>query len=320
MIKPKIGILAICIAITLGAGSCFTGVESTPRIGDSEVKKEKATGRTPEQDFLRNIKPVPPKDWKPGKAFKVTDSRIYRIFSLSPDDTAPLTGKNLYYKSMAPAKSLTGDDATEIVFTDDCGIEYNYCLNGVTSEKLDTITSLDIPFTVDLDIVDEIRNALVGKSYYIKTPAWYRPEDMSKINGLRQIQVHIDSVLPGDSYFPAILCFSIPDEKLAQRLDGKSFAVYMSVGESRVATRNFDTLFSFNNPRKEHPEITNDIWALIISSKVKEGMTREECRLALGTAPEILRTPSYGGMREVWSYSDGVFLIFEDGLLTRFRQ
>ena len=48
-------------------------------------------------------------------------------------------------------------------------------------------------------------------------------------------------------------------------------------------------------------------------------MTRDECRLALGAPPEVLRTPSYGGMREVWSYSDGVFLIFEDGYLTRFR-
>ena len=48
-------------------------------------------------------------------------------------------------------------------------------------------------------------------------------------------------------------------------------------------------------------------------------MSREECRMALGQAPEILRTPSYGGMREVWSYSDGIFLIFEDGYLTRYR-
>lgn len=315
----KILIVIIAAIVTLGAGGCFTGVESTPRITDSEVKKEKASGVTPEQQFLSHIKPLPPCEWTNGKAFKVTDSRISRIFSLSPEAIAGLPGNNIYFRNMSPTRSMTGDDATEIVFSDANGIEYTYNISGLTSEKLDTLKSLEIPFTVDLDIVRQISESLVGKCFFVKTSAWYNPIDMSKVNGLRHIEIKVDSVLPGDSYFPATVCFSVTDPDLAARVGNNKYAVYMSVGDSRAATRNFETLFSFSNPRKEHPEITNDIWNLIISSKVKYGMTREECRLALGTAPDVLRTPSYGGMREVWSYSDGVFLIFEDGLLTRFR-
>lgn len=310
---------AIAAIIALGSGGCFTGVESTPRITDSEVRKEKAAGITPEQTYLSHIRPLPPSQWQPGKAFKVTDSRISRIFSLSPEAISALPGNNIYFKSMSPVRSLTGDDATEILFADRDGMEYSYSINGLTPERLDTLKYLEIPFTVDLDIVRQIDESLTGKNFYIKTSAWYNPDDMSKVNGLRHIEITVDSVLPGDSYFPATVCFSVTDPEMAARVGNNEYAVYMSVGESRAATRNFDTLFSFNNPRKEHPEITNDIWNLIISSKVKDGMTREECRLALGAAPNVLRTPSYGGMREVWSYSDGVFLIFEDGLLTRFR-
>ena len=49
-------------------------------------------------------------------------------------------------------------------------------------------------------------------------------------------------------------------------------------------------------------------------------MTREECRLALGAPTTLRRIPTYGGMRENWQYSDGVYLYFDDGYLTQYRQ
>lgn len=315
----KVFNLTIFLLLPLFMTGCFTGVESTPRISDSEVRKEKASDMTPEQLFLSDIQPERPSLWKKGKPFKVTDSRISRIFSVPEESVGELVGKTIYFKELSPARTMTGDDATILTFSDDNENLFRYLISGLNLEKIDSLKTLEIPFTVDLDIVARVRKELTGKKYFIKTSAWYNPEDLSKETGLRHIQVQIDTVLPGDSYFPATVCFSIVDSGLASELVEKEHAVLMSIGSSRSATRNFDTLFSFSNPRKEHPEITNDIWSLIISSKVREGMTREECRLALGTAPEVLRTPSYSGMREVWSYSDGVFLIFEDGLLTRYR-
>lgn len=311
---------AACLgACCMALGGCFTGVESTPRIDDDAVKRERAAGTTAEQAFLSGIKPEPPAQWRPGKVFRVTDNRISRIFAAGSRDADSLRGTDLLYAGTAPARSLTGDDATDIRLTTRDGREFSYRIAATDAARIDTMQALDIPFTIDISLVEEIDKALRDNEYYIRTNAWYGTDGLRQENGLRHILVKVDSVVPGDAYFPALVCFSVSDPALRKRTGDHEHAVFMSVGTARSATRNFDVLFSFDNPRKAHPEISDEIWELIISSKVREGMSREECRMALGQAPEILRTPSYGGMREVWSYSDGIFLIFEDGYLTRYR-
>ncbi len=59
---------------------------------------------------------------------------------------------------------------------------------------------------------------------------------------------------------------------------------------------------------------------MIVCSRVRAGMTRDECRLALGQPTDILRIPTNGGMQERWTYSDGIYLVFDDGFLTRYRR
>lgn len=53
---------------------------------------------------------------------------------------------------------------------------------------------------------------------------------------------------------------------------------------------------------------------------VTEDMTRDECRLSLGAPDNIDRRAGYSVLREVWSYENGRYLIFEDGLLRSYRQ
>lgn len=318
MTTRKVIPLCLCLNAMM-LGGCFTGVESTPRIDDAAVKRERAAGITAEQTFLSDVKPEPPSQWRPGKVFRVTDNRISRIFTSGASGADSLRGTDLLFIGTSPARSLTGDDATDIRFATRNGRQLSYRLAATDAARLDTMQTLEIPFTIDLSLVENIDKALRGKEYYIRTNAWYGTDGLRQENGLRHILVKVDSVVPGDAYFPALVCFSVSHPELNRRTGNHEHAVFMSVGNSKSATRNFDVLFSFDNPRKAHPEISDDVWELIISSKVREGMSREECRMALGQAPEILRTPSYGGMREVWSYSDGIFLIFEDGYLTRYR-
>ena len=142
------------------------------------------------------------------------------------------------------------------------------------------------------------------------------------MNGLRHIEVTVDSVVPGDENFPAAVCFSIADSNLAKSagVADKEYMLYMTAGMTRGGSRSFDTLFAFDNPRNRYPEIQDDVWEYIIRSRIRKNMTRDECRLALGSPPSVERVPTYGGMVERWSYTDGVYLIFEDGYLTRFRQ
>lgn len=309
-------------ALLFGAGGCFTGVESTPRIKESDVRHQQADGITPEQRFLTGISPLPPRQWTPERKWLVANDRISLIFSHKSDNTDNLAGHTVRFEGIAPATSLTGEDAGEILLRTDDGRRLYYHVPGLTSSKIDTLSSLEIPFTVDLDIVARIDSAVTGRKLFIRTPSWYSPANRELVQGLRHIEVQIDSVTPGNENFAAAVYFSISDPKILEHLKGNrhEYMVFMSVGNSRAATRNFDTLFSFTDPRTAYPEIKDDVWELIIRSRINKNMTRDEVRLALGSPASVERIPTYGGMIERWSYSDGVFAVFEDGFVTRFRQ
>ncbi len=311
-----VALATLCVSLQ----GCFTGVESTPRISSDDIRRQGAAGVTAEQLFLSDILPTPPAAWTQGKDFRVTDNRIKLIFTTQSSPADSLTGRLLKLDGISSARSLTGDDASEITFYDSQGGRYYYRIPYLDKTKLDTLARLDIPFTIDMEMVRVVDSRMRGQNYFITTPLWYndREGDFDAVNGLRHIEVKIDSVGPGNVNFPFAVYFSVVDPVLAKQVKGHH-ALLMSVGTSRAATRNFETLFAFDNPRKLHPLVTDAAWELIIRSKVEKGMSREECRLALGAPAEVLRIPTYGGMSERWTYTDGVFLIFEDGFLSRFR-
>ncbi len=92
----------------------------------------------------------------------------------------------------------------------------------------------------------------------------------------------------------------------------------MSAGDQK-GSRDFASLFYFENPRNRYPNITDETWANIIRGKVALYMTREECRLALGSPATVDRRPGISTMRELWTYENGIYLIFDDGILQSFR-
>jgi hypothetical protein len=84
--------------------------------------------------------------------------------------------------------------------------------------------------------------------------------------------------------------------------------------------RSFSNLFSFTDPRRNYPNITDEYWQLITSGTVTTGMTRDECRLALGAPKDVDRQTGYSSVHEMWGYENGIYLIFEDGILVKFRR
>ena len=148
-------------ALLFGAGGCFTGVESTPRIKESDVRQQQAAGISSEQMFLSDITPVPPRLWTPDRQWLVANNRISLIFSPKSDNTDNLAGHTIRFEGVAPAKSLTGDDAGEITFRSDDGRRLYYHVPGLSASKIDTLSRLDVPFTVDLDIVAKIDSGMV---------------------------------------------------------------------------------------------------------------------------------------------------------------
>lgn len=306
------------VAFTLAASlmqGCFTGVESTPRITAKDIRKQKAS-ETAEQQFLLDVNPERPLLWRPGKEFFVADNRIALIFTpdaADADSLPKLAGKTLTLKSVGKARGITGEEEMEFTFTAS-GVSRPLAYRpGITSRQFDTIPRLDIPFAVDKDLVSEVAARMKGNTYYILTP---RRLDSAGIqtSGLRYIPVRITDVTPGDANYPIRVAFTEAADTSRQ------YSLLMTVGTGRTSTRNFHTLFAFTDPRLRYPQITDDVWALIQRSQIRQGMTPDECRLALGAPNEYLRIPTTGGMAERWSYDNGVYLFFEDGMLTRFRR
>lgn len=294
---------------------CFTGVESTPRISASEVRKE-VPAPTPEQKFLVGVAPERPSTWQPGKVFVITDPKISVIFSGGSDSDSFRAGDTLRYESTGIATSFSGDRQTDIILSDGKR-RYSYRVN-LSPEDLAERASLEIPFTVEQSLVDDARKHLVGNTYYVVTPLWYNPSTGQAVRGLRHVPVTITDVAAGDVAFPLKVFFRPQTDKEA--IPGDEYFMYMSVGSERTSTRNFHTLFAFSDPRLRYPRITPDVWDLIIHSKVREGMTRDECRLALGAPTTMGQRPTTSGMVEYWQYSDGIYLLFEDNILSRFRR
>lgn len=301
--------LVAAVSLACMMQGCFTGVDSTPKITYHDVKREKIV-RTAEQDFLSGAVPERPSEWRPGKRFYVTDPKISIVFSsMSTAEKDSLAGGDIVFDKMYAVQSVTGEDVTEIEFSAPDGGKLYYRVN-IPFAGIGAMSQLEVPFTIERSVVDSVASAIKGKRYYAVSAMWYTPDGSRTVRGLRHVAVDIADVQPGNSVYPLRIVFT--DEE-----SGAPHSMYMTVGEQRTSTRNFHTLFAFDNPRSKYPYISDDTWELIKHSKVKLGMTRGEVRLALG-APKVRgQRPTTSGMVEYWQYSEGYFLLFEDDVLVR---
>ncbi|WP_283600519.1 hypothetical protein [Muribaculum intestinale] len=307
--SPLRAIVAAVIAAV--ATSCFTGIESTPRITDKEVSRRTVVV-TEEDRWLADVTPQPLAQWQPGKQFYVTDSKI--SLALEPGNDAPAQGSVLRYLSSRPVTSLTGGDDTELVFASSSGGEAVYRINADKSE-LDTRRSISVPFTIEMSMVDSVRSRLVGRDLYVRTSLWYDSVG-NAMAGLKYIPVKVIAVEPGNLVYPVKVTFCTSAGKECP----DTASVFMSVGAESHSARNFAALFNFSNPRDRYPMITDANWERIIHGRVAVDMTRDECRLALGSPSHIDRYQGTSAYGERWTYENGVYLIFFDGILSSFRQ
>ena len=294
--------------LALISSSCFTGIESTPKITADDVKKEKVV-ETKEQSFLKEVSGQNFGQWQVGKVFYVTDDRINLIFGASVPTGMNLAGTELQYKGYKVANAVTGETVTDIIFSS-ADIDSLVFRVNAPPEELKKRDVVEVPFTIEESLIADTRVKLQGQMLYILTSSW-NDKDGQKVGGRKYVLVKITDVQRGNNIYPVKVLFDDGD---------KTYSVFMSVGRIISSSRAFDSLFSFEDPHKKYPEISDEIWENIILGKVVLDMTREECRLALGAPKEIDRRPGYGGVQEIWGYEDGVYLIFEDGLLRSFRK
>lgn len=296
----------------LSLEGCFTGVESTKAITQKDVERA-YSGNAGKTTQTIEIKLDTFPDWNMGKRFFVTDNNIRYIFSPSPQfnaDTITLEGKEISYDGYTIGISIDGRPVVNLHFKyGTTGLQYN------TNRTMDDITRrhssrLEVPFLVDLDEVERLKDVLRGKSLYIKTSIWY-DSNGEMTWGRKYVKVNITDVLPGDKVFPFRIEFNDA---------GRTAYVFMSYRDNYLQ-RSFDNLFSDADLRQLYPAISDENWQRIINGQIATYMTKEECRLSIGPPDNLERIPTYNGVREYWYYSNGTYLIFdEEGLLTTFRR
>ncbi len=310
MFKPSRRYLIYLIPVILLSG-CFTGIESTPKITSKDLHREQIK-TTQEELILKGIAPQPFSQWQQGKEFFVTDTKLE--MALDPASGAvPAAGEIIRYNSWRPVSSVSGTDDTEILFTTPSGENLIYRVN-VPYSDLEKRQRLDIPFTIELSVVDSVKKRLDNHKLYIRTSTWYDSTGTHTQRGLKYIPVEIKDVLPGNLVYPVRIVFEVSDTDAPSRA-----SLYMAVDDTK-GSRTFSSLFSISDPRNTYPAITDENWNNIIHSRVAKFMTREECRLALGSPKSVQRHNAITSLKETWTYDNGIYLLFDDGVLTSFRQ
>lgn len=309
MRHATLSLLVTCMAIALP--SCFTGIESTPKITQRDVNRQVVTD-SPERHVLDSVRPAPPSTWAVGKRFYITDDRAGRgLWRVMPVDSSMALGDHTArLTAIDTVSNLTGGVEVELAFAlVDSPVTMLY-RPGVTYSEWTKRTFLTVPYFIDLDLVDDVASNLVGKTYYILA-ARRLTEAGTDTVGRRYDPVRITAVEPGNDVQPLLVRFVDND--------GRRGAVLMTLGDETTSRRNFETIFAIENPRERYKQISDTNWELIRNSRVALGMTPLECRLALGSPDQYLRIPTTAGMAERWSYTNGTYLLFEDGLLAAYR-
>ena len=302
------------VLFSLLATSCGTGIEVTDRVTDKDVQRvlEQGLNRQPSLTLIPFVDTL--SRWHEGKRFWVTDNRVRELMSHQPGydlDTIYLAGHTLTYKGNVSSVSFTGEeDKVDIRFEDESDLHTYVYRFGMPADALGH--GISLPMLIDMDMVEHYARQIKGKDFYIRTSIWYDCLSEQMMNGRHFIKVHVDSVLPGNVVFPMRVLFTTDT--------GERAMVWMSDYSSSMLGRDFDTLFSLSDPHLSYPAISDEHWELITRSRVVEGMTKEECRLALGKPNSINENPDQSGMKEYWYYDGGSYLYFVDGLLNIFRR
>lgn len=300
--------------------SCFTGIEGTKTITMSKEERQLAE-RTPEEKLLDNVKGDSLQNWRVGKPFIVADERasVLLVPASGSASVADIVGDTIYYAGNFDDTGLSGENELNLVFTSKNGADrYTYNVRQAMGqngkEGAHSVFSDRIPMLIDVETVDKISCVISGRRVYLLSADWIG-EEGHRFKGKKFVEARINKVSAGNMVFPVRVdfeCVSSPHEQ-------SQGSYMMNYSDEKGGSRSFASLFSLTDPRKRYPQITDNMWVSICDSRVVPGMTKEECRLALGAPSDVNAGRDYSHTLDIWQYADGTVLFFEDGLLTGTR-
>lgn len=293
--------------------SCYTGVEGTKKIKLSRGDL-KAIQATDEEMLMKPVAGATLGEWLPGRLFVAADDRAALVFDPRDLPADPLSlhlaGRHLAYAGTETRILPDGSEQLTVLLRDSV-MTFRYNTGKAPVEAVASLTSAQIPMLVDTRMVAVADSLLRGRRLWTRSSLWYG-ENGETVDGRKFVPVTVSKVTAGSMVFPF---------KVGFVTDGGAYAfMYMSAGNSGIDSRPFAGLFSLTDPRRRYGSIDDATWSLICDGKVTAGMTKEECRLALGSPRENDNHYDYGRVLEIWKYSDGTYLLFEDGRLVSTRK
>lgn len=305
-------------ALLLAAGmifwsSCSTGIESTKKI---KMTKEdvKLMAKTPEQIFAESLRGEPLSLWEKGREFMGMSDRTLYVFEptgLTSELTdQSLNGKTLKYTGIDSYQTPDLKEECVILFSD--GIHtYRYKTSESTTEAMKQIDSNKLHLLSDIRLINLWKEKISGMTLWTKSNLWYDASG-DRIPGYKFTKVRVDDVEPTSGDFPMRVKITGPN--------GIEGYLQMNYTSDVHDSRNFSALFFLSDPKEKYPQIREENWELIQKGKVGLGMTKEECKLAIGNPDELRSGHNRDQTMDIWQYSDGTYLFFTDGLLNEFRQ
>lgn len=302
--------------------SCFTGVEYTPKVTEKEVRHANVVER-PESHYLDDVTPEPFAQWQKGKRFTATDDRVIRLMGASGVGISSLAGETVEYLGASEVMSITSQPVAELTFSTPQGqVTYR---TDISLDSLRRRSTFEIPFLTDDARLRKLAEKLKGNTYYITTPLWCNSEGV-RVRGLKYVPVRVTGVTAGEGVYPVwlLLSYEVPldapaDDRIFKPGATVTFKLPLSYDMTTGVARTFADQFSLKDPRLNYPRITDSNWQRIERGRVGSGMTRDECRLALGSPARVERVPGATTIYERWTYENGASLIFADGILSSYR-
>lgn len=285
--------------------SCFTGIEHTGHISLSKKDREITHRISKEEAFMADIHGAPLSRWARGREFNVDATKVAMVFDQVPDT---LQGNTLKYEAFELIPTPGGTQRVNLLFRDPAG---NICRYNSTKSDTAKIISTELPFLIDETLIQELASKLRGRTLWTRTPEW-KTSDGKQVAGRKFEAVKVLDVLSGTENLPFLIKFV--DEK------GDTAYISMTQNQGTLASRPFHSLFAIDNPRKNFANISDENWENIRNGRVSLGMTKTECRLALGSPDDTDTGRDYSKTIDIWTYANGIFLRFEDGLLVTFRK
>ena len=244
-----------------------------------------------------------------GKRFFVTDDKIRLIFGATATPYDSLGGSTIEFLDVHEAPSIVGTSVTDLTFVAPDGRRFVYRINRPLASVMNRKTCMcHLPSGEHGKLG---RLSAPGQKTLCHDPHWRDDADNS-VSGRQFVEIRVDSVTSGNDIYPIKVSFT--------DLLGNSARIFLHPGPRGHTPRSFPVFFSFTDPRLKYPAISDAVRENIINGRVALEMTREECRLALGAPREVDRGADNSYLREVRLYENGIYLVFEDGLLKRFRR